>query len=445
MDLKFWLEIAVILILIFISGFFAASEIAVVAVRKSRIKKLARSGNSKAAFVEKLKDNPDDFFGIIQVGVTVAGTAASALGGAAAIIVIKPLISSIPITPVKHAAQSISIVLVVVVMSYLFLVLAELVPKSLAIRYSERIALWVGPITWWFLKSIKILISFLSLSTNICLKIIGIPIKEKRDSVLSEEEVKIILAEGLKTGVFEPEEQKLIHSVFEFSDTLAKHAMTPRTEIVPVEINDPPKKILEIATTAGFSRLPVFDENLDQIKGIIHVRDLLNVFLTDGLIITRDIMRPPVFVPDSKKIADILADMQKQRMHIAIVLDDYGGTAGIITLEDILEELVGEIQDEYDSEEDDIVTKPDGSVIVKGLVDADLVWEQFGIEQLPESEFESIAGLVIDKLGRIPALNESIKTAGLKITILEKSGHKVGKLLVEKIASSEKDKNKQEK
>lgn len=444
MDLKFWLEIIIIIILVFVSGFFSASEIAVIAVRKSRIKKLAKSGDSRAAFVEKLKNNPDDFFAIVQIGMTVTASAASALGGATAIIVIKPLISSIPIPAIQQGAESISIIMVVIVISYLFLVLAELVPKALAIRYSEKMALWVGPATWWSLKTIGIFISFLSWSTNLCLRIIGVSPKERRDSVITEEEVKIILAEGLKTGVFEPEEQKLIHSVFEFSDTLAKNAMTPRTEIVAVEINDEPKKILEIATTAGFSRLPVFEENLDQIKGIIHVRDLLNVFLTDGLIITRDIMRPPVFVPDSRKISDILTDMQRQRMHIAMVLDDYGGTAGLITLEDILEELVGEIQDEYDDEEDDIVMKPDGSAVVKGAVDADLVWEQFDIEQPPESEFESIAGLVIDKLGRIPALNESIETAGLKITVLEKSGHKVNRLRVEKTVTAKDDQRKTE-
>jgi len=445
MDLKFWLEIVIILILVFVSGFFSASEIAIIAVRKSRIKKLAKSGDSRAALVERLKNNPDDFFAIVQIGMTVTASAASALGGATAIIVIKPLISSIPIPAIQRGAESISIILVIVVISYLFLVFAELVPKALAIRYSEKMALWVGPATWWSLKAIRIFISFLSWSTNLCLRMIGISPKDRRDSVITEEEIKIILAEGLKTGVFEPEEEKLIHSVFEFSDTLAKHAMTPRTEIAAIELNDPPQKILHIATTEGFSRLPVYEENLDQIKGILHVRDLLNIFQSDGLIITRDIMRPPVFVPDSKKISDILTDMQKQKMHMAVVLDDYGGTAGIITLEDILEELVGEIQDEYDTEGDDIVMNPDGSATVKGTVDDDLVWEQFGIEQLPESEFESIAGLVIDKLGRIPALNESIETGGLRITITEKSGHKIGKLRVEKIISSDKKNDENDK
>jgi putative hemolysin len=432
MDLKLWLEIVVILIMVLLSGYASASEIAIIAIRKSKIRQLAKSGDARASSVEKLKNNPDGFFATVQIGMTVTGTIASALAGAIAVLAVKPLLESVPILAISQAAESISIVVVVIIISYILLILAELVPKSLAIRYPERIALFVGPGTWWALRIMSIFIRFLSWSTGVCLRIMGISPSMRRDSAVTEEEVKIILAEGLKTGVFEPEEHKLIHSVFEFSDALAKNAMTPRTEIIAVEINDDPKKILETATTAGFSRLPVIEENLDRIKGIIHVRDLLNVFLTDGLIITRDIMRPPLFVPDSKKISEILTDMQKQRMHIAIVLDDYGGTAGIITLEDILEELVGEIQDEYDDEEDDIVSKPDGSVVVKGSVDADLIWEQFEIEQPPESEFESIAGMVIDKLGRIPALNESIETAGLRITILEKTGHKVGKLKVEK-------------
>ncbi len=436
MDLKFWIEIVIVLILVFVSGFFSASEIAIIAVRKSRMKKLSESGDSRADFVGRLKNNPDDFFAIVQVGMTVTASAASALGGATAIIVIKPLIESLPFPIIQKGAESISIVLVVAIISYIFLVLAELVPKALAIRHSEKIALWVGPATWWSLKTISIFISFLSWSTNSCLRLIGISPEYKKDSTITEEEVKIILTEGLQSGIFEPEEQKLIHSVFEFSDTVAKNAMTPRTEIVAIEINDTPHEILQTATTEGLSRLPVYEENLDQIKGVLYVRDLLNIFLTNGLVITRDIMRPPFFVPDSRKIFDILTDFQKQKQHLAIVLDDYGGTAGIITLEDVLEEIVGEIQDEYDSEDDDIVMRPDGSAIVKGSVDADLVCQKFGVKP-PDIEFESVAGMLMDKLGRIPAMNETVETAGLRITIIEKDGHKIKKLRVERINSPE--------
>jgi putative hemolysin len=431
MDLKFWLEIVLILVLVFVSGFFSASEIAIIALRKSRIRELAESGDSRAVSVEKLKNNPDSFFAIVQIGMTVTASAASALGGATAILVIKPLIESVPIVAINQAAESISITLVVIVISYTFLVLAELFPKALAIRFSEKIALWVGPGTWWSLKLLSIFINFLAWSTNLCLKAVGISPEIRRDHIVTEEEVKIILTEGLKHGVFEPDEHKMIHSVFEFSDIVARNAMTPRTEMVAVEINEKPENILKVATMEAFSRLPVYEENLDNIKGILNVRDLLNVFRTGGLIILRDIMREPFFIPDSRKISEVLKDMQTERTHLAIVLDDFGGTAGVITLEDILEEIVGEIQDEYDTEDQAIIMQPDGTAIVRGSVDADLVCERFGTNP-PEGEFESITGMLIDRIDRIPELNETINIAGLKITVLEKKGHRVRKLKVEK-------------
>jgi putative hemolysin len=435
MDLKFWLEIVIILILVFISGFFSASEIAIIALRKSRIKELARSGDSRAVFVEKLKNNPDNFFAIVQIGMTVTASAASALGGATAILVVKPLIESVPIAVISQAAESISIILVVIIISYTFLVLAELVPKALAIRYSERIALWVGPGTWWSLRVLSVFINFLTWSTNLCLRAVGISPETRRDPGVTEEEVKIILTEGLKQGVFEPEEHKMIHSVFEFSDIVARNAMTPRTEMVAIEIDSSPEEVLKAATMEQYSRLPIYEENLDNIKGILNVRDILNIFRTGGLIILKDIMRDPLFVPDSRKISEILKDMQRERTHLAIVLDDFGGTAGIITLEDILEEIVGEIQDEYDTDDEAIVMQPDGTAIVNGSVDADLVCERFGTKP-PEGEFESITGMIMSMLDRIPELGDEVEIPGLKITILEKKGHRVKKLRVEKLSKN---------
>ena len=434
MEFKFWLEIVIILVLVFISGFFSASEIAIVALRKSRIRELAKRGDTRAAFVEKLKNDPDDFFAIVQIGMTVTASAASALGGATAILVVKPLLESVPIPVISGAAETISITLVILVISYVFLVLAELVPKSLAIRYSERIALAVGPATWWSLRILQIIINFLSWSTNLCLKAIGISPDSRRDTAVTEEEVKIILTEGLRQGVFEPDEHKLIHSVFEFSDLVARNVMTPRTEMVAMEIEETPEEILKVATMEPYSRLPVYEENLDNIKGILNVRDILKVFRTGGLIILKDIMRKPFFVPDSKKISEILRDMQKMKLHMAVVVDEFGGTAGIITLEDILEEIVGEIQDEYDKEEDDIVVQPDGSLIVKGFVDAELVCKRFGIEP-PEGEFESVTGMLMEELDRVLELNEVIEMVGLRFTVRDKKGHRVAHIKVEKIPS----------
>jgi putative hemolysin len=429
MDLKFWLEVLLIIVLVFISGFFSASEIAVIAIRKSRIKELAKSGERAAAFVERLKNDPDRFFAIVQVGMTVTASAASALGGATAIIVIKPLVESIQIPIVQRYSSSISIILVIIVISYLFLVLAELVPKALAIRFSERIALWVGPGTWWSLKALSMFINFLSWSTNSCLRLMGISPATRRESAVTEEEVKILLLEGLQHGVFEPSEHRLIHSVFGFADSVARNAMTPRTEIVAVDINDSPETILKVATIEQYSRLPVYEENLDKIKGVIHTRDLLTVFQNKGLIIVRDIMRPPLFVPDSKKISEVLKDMQRRKTHMAIVLDEFGGTAGLITLEDIIEEIVGEIQ------ENEIVMKSDGSAIVEGSVDAEVVCERFGVPR-PPGEYESIGGMLINALGHLPTIEQAVEVAGLKITVIEKDGHRIKRLKVEKLAKN---------
>jgi putative hemolysin len=431
MELKFWFEIALILVLIFISAFFAASEISLIAIRRSRVKEMVDAGVTQAEFIEKLRNDPDKFFAVVQVGKTITDSAASALGGAAAVTIVKPLIASLPFAPIQNTAGTISIIIVVLVISYLFLVLAELVPKALAVRRTEKIALIAGPITWWLYRGLSVFIGFLSWSANVVLRLFGITKEERRESAVSEEEVKILLKEGLQHGVFEPSEHKLIHSVFEFADTVARNAMTPRTEIAAVEINDSPEEILKIANIEQYSRFPVYEENLDNIKGIVHTRDLLTVFENRGLIIVRDIMRLPFFVPDSKKISELLKDMQKRKTHMAIVLDEFGGTAGLITLEDILEEIVGEIQDEYDIEENDIIMKADGSAVVDGSVDADIVCERFGVRR-PDGDFESIAGMVINFLGHLPVLEETVNIAGLKITVIEKEGHRVKRLKVEK-------------
>jgi putative hemolysin len=436
MDLKFWFEIFLILIFVFISGFFSASEIAVIAVRKSRIRELAQAGDTRAVFVERLKNNPDKFFAIVQVGMTVTSSAASALGGVTAILVIKPLVMSIPIPAIQNASGTISLVLVIAVISYLFLVLAELFPKALAIRFAEPIALWVGPGTWWSLKILSVIINFLSWSTNICLRLIGIRPDAKRETAVTEEEVKILLLEGLQHGVFEPTEHEMIHSVFEFADSVARNIMTPRTEMVAVEISDSPETILNTATIEQYSRLPVYEENLDNIKGIIHVRDLLNVFRDKELIIVKDIMRPPLFMPDSKKISEALKDMQKKKTHMAIVLDEFGGTAGLITMEDIIEEIVGEIQDEHDVEENEIIVRPDGSALVEGSAEADLLCERFEVP-CPEGDFESVAGMVMNALGHIPVMDESTEISGLKITVIEKDGHRLKRLRVERLPKAE--------
>jgi len=431
MILTLALQLALIIILVILSGFFSASEIAIVAIRTSRIKELVSQGNKRAQLVKKLKSNPDDFFAIVQVGMTVTASAASAIGGAAAITIIGPLVRTIPNATIQAAAEPISVTLVIVVISYLFLVLAELVPKAIAIRRSESIALWAGAPTWYSLRFMLIFIRVLTVSTNFCLRLMGFSPEHKPENTVSETEVKLIIREGFEKGIFDEEEQQLIHSVFEFTDTTVRRAMTPRTDIVALDINDSTDKFLKAATEERFSRFPVYEENLDNIKGIIHSRDLLYIYTQKDLFILKDVIRPAIYIPDSKPISELLREMQKGKFQMAIVLDEFGGTDGIITMEDVIEEIVGDIQDEYDEETSKIVFIDQNTAKLKASMPVDEFANEFGVK-IMEGDFETVAGMVITKLGKIPAKNELVDFGVFSLTITEKDGHKITKLIAKK-------------
>jgi len=425
------LQLVLIIVLVVLSGFFAASEIAIVAVRTSRLKELIAAGNKSAGFVARLKSNPDKFFAIIQVGVTVTGSAASAIGGVAAITIIGPLVKQIPIAAVQNSSQTISVTLVIIVISYLFLVMAELVPKALAIRRSESIALWAGPLTWYSIKALNFFIVILTASTNACLKLMGFSPKAKPETYVSEAEVKFIIKEGLEKGIFDEAEQQLIHSVFEFTDTSVKRAMTPRTDIVALEISDPVDKLLKTATEESFSRFPVYDGNLDNIKGIIHSRDLLYVYTHKDLFVLKDIIRPANFVPDSKPISELLRDMQKGNFHMSVVLDEFGGTAGLITMEDIIEEIVGDIQDEYDREASKITFIDTNTAQVMASMPVDEFANAFDVKVI-EGDYETVGGMLVTKLGKIPGKGEVVQCDGFSLKVIEKDRHKLKTLLAQR-------------
>jgi putative hemolysin len=431
MNPTFFLDVIIIFVLVLISGFFAASEIAVIAVRKSRIRQLVEAKNQKAVFVEKLRNDPDKFFAIVQVGMTVSGSAASALGGAMAVQVINPLIQLIPSETVRAGSQSIALTLVIVVISYLFLVLGELVPKALAIRFAERIALLVGKGTYLSLVVTSYFIRFLSTSTNLVLRMIGVRQKDLGESEVTEEEVKILLTQGLESGVFERTERDLIHGVFEFTDTIVRKVMTPRPDIAAISIGATCDEILAAVTEEQYTRFPVYAENLDDIVGIIHTKDVAIMLRHSEAIILQDLIREPFFVPDSKKISELLRDFQRKKTHLAIVLDEFGGTAGLVTLEDVLEEIVGEIEDEYDEEQKECEILPDGSALILATMEVGDFNARFKAG-LNEELADTMGGYLVNTLGRVPSLNEAIEVASHSLRVVEKRGHRVLKINVVK-------------
>ena len=429
---NYWIQIILIIALILANGFFASSEISLITLRKSRVKELIDSGNKKAFLVQKLQSEPEKFLATAQIGMTLVGTLASVVGGAKIVDLLIPLVKKLPFEFAERWSESISIGIVVVGIAYLSLVIGELVPKYLALRYSEKVALRVaGPIR--LLSKISfVFVKLLSFSTKALMSLI-IGKTPKEPPFISEEEVKYIVIEGRAKGIFEKTEAEIIHSVFEFTDTTVKRAMTPRTEVVGLEIGSDQNMVLRTVTEEGYSRLPVYRDTVDNVIGVIHAKDVINILQNSDLIILEDIIRKPYFVPDSMKISELLREFQKKRAQMAIVLDEFGGTAGIITLEDIIEEIVGEIEDEYDEERKEIEVSPDGSAVVRGSFPLRELNDKLKLS-LPEEKFETLTGLLINTLGRIPLLDERIELFGLDFTILEKVGHHLRKIKISKKA-----------
>ncbi|MFQ5901975.1 MAG: hemolysin family protein, partial [Thermodesulfobacteriota bacterium] len=395
-----WLEAIIIFVLVVINGLLSGSEMAIISARRSKIEQMASEGDLSATLVKELKENPDRFLATIQIGITIVGTMAAAVGGAAAIEFLKPIVQKIPFKPIQGLAEIISIGLIVVLISYFNLILGELVPKSLALKYSEKIACFTAKPLTLLSKLSSVLVKFLTRSTGLVLFIFGI--KEVRNKAfVTEEEVKYMIKEGKEKGVFDETEHELIHSIFEFTDTSVKDVMIPRSRIQALDINTPPEEVLKFMVEQGYSRFPVYKETPDQIVGILYNKDVLRMLNEDKTFTLQDILRKSYFIPETAMISSLLKDMQKKRMHMAIVVNEHGEVDGMVTIEDLLEEIVGEIEDEYMKGEDikgPVENLRDGSMVI----DASVLLRDLEIEPplpIEESEdYDTLAGFILYKL-----------------------------------------------
>lgn len=432
----FWFEVALIFFLILANGFFAASEIAVIATRKTRIDSLVEKGVRSAAVVARLKDDPDRFLATVQIGVTLVGTLASAIGGAAAIQFLKPLIESLPLPLLSRWGESIAILLVVLPISYLSLVLGELVPKSLALRFSERIAILVARPIDFLSRLTSFLVKILTSSSNAVLWLFG-----GKDAggatFISEEEVKSLIREGAAKGIFDETEKELIHSVFEFVDTPVKAVMVPRTEIHAVDIKTPPHEILKSFVESGFSRIPVYEGEMDRVIGILYNKDIFRALQEKGEFRAQDLLHPPFFVPSSLPISQLLKELQRRRSAMAMVVNEFGEVEGVATLEDLLEEIVGEIRDEYDREERGPVERlPDGSMVIQGSALLKDLKSDYGLPFEESADYLTLAGFVLAKLKRIPRGGERVEHEGYRLTIVDMEGRRIVKVKLEETKKS---------
>lgn len=424
-------EILFIFIFLLLNGFFAASEIAVVTSRKSFIKKLAEKGSHRAEKLMELQAEPDRFLATVQIGVTVAGALASAIGGAASVTSIEPYLSSLPVPFIAKAAGPISIGIVVIAISYLSLVLGELVPKSIALRNPEKVGLFVARPISFISKIASLFVTILTASSNLFLRPFGGKAFSER-SFITEEEIKLLIEEGKDRGIFEATEHELIHSVFKFTDISVKGVMVPAANMVAFSVNEPPENIIKTISSENFSRYPVYGKDISDIKGVLYNKDVFNEIAQGRGLSVMKILHSALFVPETMKISALMKEMQRKRQHMAIVVDEYGAVAGLVTIEDLIEEIVGEIQDEYDTESP-VQQLRDGTMLIDASLAIRDLNEDHGFDIRESNEYDTIGGFVISNLQRIPTVGDSYQTETTKFTIVNMKGRRILKIKAEQM------------
>ncbi|MEG2935663.1 MAG: hemolysin family protein [Clostridium sp.] len=419
-------SIILILILVMVNAFFASAEMAIVSMNKTKLNLLAEDGNKKAKLLLSLVKDTSRFLATIQVGITFAGFFASASAATTVSSQFGGILTNLGVP----YGNNIALVITTLIISYITLVLGELVPKRIALQNAEKIAMIsVKPIII-ISKITKPFVWFLSLSTNLILKLLGI----KTDGVeekISREEIRSLVELGEEQGTINETERTMIDGIIKFDDILAKEVMTPRTETFCIEANTDIKESINLILQENYSRIPVYEEDIDNIVGVIYMKEIFAAVINNGIetLSIKDVMRTPYMVPETKSIDKLLKDMQDSQNHIAIVIDEYGGFSGLVTLEDLLEEVIGEIEDEYDDSFTDIEKIDDKTYIVNGLVTISDINKYLNLD-FQSNAIDTIGGLVIENIGTIPNdyVNKEIIINCIKFKILSLDGKRIEKI-----------------
>lgn len=417
------ISIAIVLGLIVLGGIFVAAEIALISLRESQVKQIAGKGK-RGNRVAKLTGNPNRFLAAVQVGITLCGFLSAALGAEQLGVYVIPRLESLGLS--AASSEIISIIAITLVIVYISLVFGELVPKRLALYKTESIALATASVVDRVAIVFRPIIWLLSQSTDLIVKLFGITSKSERNQISDVELMELVSGHADLTK----EEREIVEEVFNTSDRLIHEVMVPRTEVDFLDASLSISAARKLAVEHGHSRYPVVRGSSDEVIGFLHVRDLLNPKLDDAQLTIMEIVRNVIFLPGTKGVLPALTEMRGKRQHIAIVLDEYGGTDGIVTLENLVECLIGEIQDEYDGHETQTnLQQRSGEIEIDGLISLEDLQDQTGIE-LPEGPYETVSGFVMHKLGRIAQINDVVKVDGGRFTIISMNGKRVGQLLL---------------
>jgi putative hemolysin len=434
-----WVDLLVVFILIMVGGVFAAAEIALITVRRTRLDQLSEEGKRGARTARRLVEDPQRFLATIQVAITFLGFLASAIGAIAFSAVIADAIEQIPLPPLQDAADTIAFIFVTLLIALTSIIVGELVPKTLALNFPERFALLAARPLSLMERILNPLVWLTTTISGFLVRLLG-GRERPQAGLLSVEELKLLVETGSAQGQIEEAEKEMIHGVIELGDKQIHEVMVPRIGIKAVEVDEPIDEVLDLIVRAGHSRVPVYRENLDNIVGILYAKDLLPYLRPGGgegePIDFRALARPAAYVPETKQVDDLLNEMRVARRHIAIVVDEYGGTAGLVTIEDLVEEIVGEIQDEYDIEEslvEPVETEADRRAFrLDGRVTMDDIRDLFELgdaEEPDEEAFDTVGGLIIHREGRIPLVGTEVEFRGITLRVLAADSRKVSKIL----------------
>ena len=419
---KVVLDVIVVLVIVCIGGFFSASEMALVSLREGQIRALAKRGR-RGQRTARLASDPNRFFSAVQIGVTLATLVSGAYGAATLAGFLKSWLVR------QHVSQgwaaTLSFVIVTVCITFVSLVLGELAPKRIGLQRAPGLALLAAPLLDRIATLARPFVWLLIRSTNLVVAILGGDPKVGRQAMTEQE------LQDLVTGAqaLSPDERHIVGEVFDAGKRQIREVLVPRTEVVFLDAEMPVSEAAAAAASVPYSRLPVFTDSYDNVIGFVHVRDLLGPGVTNRSVPLGRIVRPVKFLPISKTVLSSLSEMRRERAHLAVVVDDYGGTAGIVTLEDLVEELIGDIRDEYDTEQGQATTLRGGEVEVDGLLNLDEFAEQTGIT-LPEGPYETAAGYVLAALGDLPKRGDSVQADGHTITVTELDGRRIARLRV---------------
>jgi magnesium and cobalt exporter, CNNM family len=415
------LELLGVAALILLNAFFVAGEYALVTARRTRIQELAEQGSRRARAVQRIVANPPRFIAAMQLGVTLTSLGIGALGEQALAHALDP-----------YLATALAVVIAFLIITYLHVVIGELVPKAVALRYSDRVALGVSSAVRAFFVIAAPLIWILQRSTELILRALGLDAPGDEREVLSEAELRMLLGRATEHGEIEREEQEMLYKVFDFADKEVADVMVPRPEVVALSIDLPPEEALQAVIDSPYTRYPVYRETLDDIVGILHVRDLFSALNDQGFanVKIEQLLRSAYMIPETKDLAALLAEFRRESFHMAVVVDEYGTMVGIVTLEDLLEEIVGEIEDEFDLPDESIEQVDDNTVRIDGTFPIDDFNEKFRIE-LPIEDYHTVAGFVFGLLGRAANEGDEVEHDGVRFHVLETEGSRIEKLEVQ--------------